>query len=94
MESHFEEETMALQFTDPKAEELARELATITGETISEAVLNALRERIGRIRKSRDTSEELLADIMEISERCAALPDLDTRSPDEIIGYNSGGFLD
>lgn len=85
---------MALQFTDPEAEALAMELASITGETISKAVLNALRERIGRIQKSRDTSEELFEDIMDISERCAALPDLDTRSPDEIIGYNSNGFID
>ena len=31
--------------------------------------------------------------ITEIAERCAALPDLDTRTPDAILGYDErGGF--
>jgi hypothetical protein len=36
----------------------------------------------------------LLQDMIAISKRCAALPDLDTRSPDEILGYNEFGGLD
>ncbi len=36
----------------------------------------------------------LLPDMIAISKRCAALPDLDTRSPDEILGYNEIGGLD
>ncbi len=31
--------------------------------------------------------------IIQISERCTALPDLDTRTADEILGYDErGGF--
>lgn len=37
-------------------------------------------------------SEERLSAIMEISRRCAALPELDPRSADEIIGYDENGF--
>lgn len=33
----------------------------------------------------------LLPDMIAISKRCAALPDLDTRSPDEILGYTQHG---
>lgn len=29
--------------------------------------------------------------IVEISDRCAALPDLDTRNADEIVGYDVNG---
>lgn len=36
----------------------------------------------------------LLRDMIAISQRCAALPDLDTRSPEEILGYNEIGGLD
>jgi hypothetical protein len=36
----------------------------------------------------------LRRDMIAISQRCAALPDLDTRSPEEILGYNEIGGLD
>ncbi len=35
--------------------------------------------------------KELYERLMEISKHCASLPDLDTRTPDEIIGYNEFG---
>jgi len=35
--------------------------------------------------------EERFAAIMDISRRCAALPDLDPRSADEIVGYDENG---
>lgn len=37
--------------------------------------------------------QDLLAEIREISERCAALPDRDIRSESEILGYNQQGLL-
>ncbi len=39
---------MALNIKHPEADRLARELAARTGETITQAVLNALRERLKR----------------------------------------------
>ena len=38
-----------------------------------------------------DTEERLLETVLEISRRCSALPDLDTRDPDEILGYDENG---
>jgi hypothetical protein len=29
---------------------------------------------------------------MEIGERCASLPDLDTRTPDQMLGYDEQGL--
>ena len=82
---------MALSIKHPEADLLARELTARTGETLTEAVLTALRERLmreqGRVRKPK-LADELRA----ISDRCAALPDLDTRTPEEIIGYNEHGI--
>ncbi len=39
---------MVLNIKDPEAERLARELAARTGETITETVVKALRERLKR----------------------------------------------
>jgi antitoxin VapB len=62
---------MPLSIKDPEADELARELAHQTGESITETVKQALRERLARVRrrKSRSgVSDRLLA----IGRRCAA----------------------
>lgn len=81
---------MALNIKSPEVDALARMLANTTGESITDAVLHALQERLQREqgrRRVRSLKEELIA----ISDRCAALPDYDTRSPDEIIGYDEHG---
>jgi antitoxin VapB len=80
---------VAFSIKNPEADRLARELAAATGETLTEAVLKALEERLrreeGRMRRS------LADELDEIAKRCSALPVLDDRSPDEIIGYNELG---
>lgn len=79
---------MALNIRDPEADELAAELARITGKTKTEAVVQALRDRLARTR--RGTSG--LADrLVAIGEECAGLPVLDERSADEILGYGADG---
>lgn len=83
---------MALSLKNPQAERLAREVAKETGETLTTAVIHALEERLVRL-KGRRTAPDTLETILAISERCSALPDLDTRSADEILGYDEhGGF--
>jgi antitoxin VapB len=75
---------MALNLRNPEAERLAAELALQTGETKTEAVIKALRERLARVR--RDRSKKRLADeLEEIAKHCASLPVLDPRSPEEIL---------
>lgn len=41
---------MALSIKDPEADRLARELARRTGESLTEAVVRSLRERLDRQR--------------------------------------------
>ncbi|MHB8876124.1 MAG: type II toxin-antitoxin system VapB family antitoxin [Myxococcaceae bacterium] len=82
---------MALSLKNPETERLARELARRTGETVTDAVTEALRERLRRL-EGRATVPSLKSMLLEISARCAALPDLDTRSADEILGYDDRGL--
>jgi antitoxin VapB len=61
---------VTLNIKDPEAHKLARKLAEQTGETMTRAVTEALRERLARVShaKSRSAADELLA----IGRRCAA----------------------
>ena len=81
---------MALTITNPDADRLARELAATTGEEIAEAILTALRERLAREQERRRTPS-LREKLKAIRRRCSQLPVLDTRSPDEILGYDDRG---
>jgi len=83
---------MPLSIEDPDADRLARALAQRTGETLTEAVINALRERLEREKRKEQAVDSLVEDVMEIGRHCASLPLLDERRPDEIIGYDENGF--
>ena len=82
---------MALSIKHPEADRLARELAKRTGEGLTEAVIKALRERLAR-QQGRKHSRRLSEELRAIGERCAALPVLDARTPEEIIGYDERGL--
>ena len=79
---------MPLSIKNPEAERLARELAARTGETLTEAVIAALRERLQRENR-RPRVRRLSEELGRIGARCAALPVLDGRTPEEIVGYSS-----
>ncbi|MGH9528194.1 MAG: type II toxin-antitoxin system VapB family antitoxin [Terriglobales bacterium] len=82
---------MALNLRNPEAEQLAAEVARRTGETKTQAVIRALRERLARINQER--RRRSLADELEaIADHCARLPVLDTRPADEILGYDERGL--
>ena len=82
---------MALNIRNPEAEQLATALAKLTGETKTQAVTRALRDRLERLR--RDRSQRRLADELdEIALHCARLPVLDARRADEILGYDENGL--
>ena len=83
---------MALSIQNPEAEQLARELAEKTGESVTEAIVTSLRERLQRERSKRKSSFRLRDEIRSIGARCATLPVLDPRSPDEILGYDAHGL--
>ena len=81
---------MALSIKNEEAEKLARELAAETRSNVTQAVIRALREALLR-QRGRATSPSVRAAILEISERCSALPDIDTRSAEEILAYDEHG---
>lgn len=81
---------MALSIKDPEADRLAREVAKATGETLTTAVVQSLRERLARVRRAR--GPRLSEEILKIARRCAHLPVADKRSADEIIGYDERGL--
>jgi antitoxin VapB len=82
---------MALSIKNPEADRLARELAKTTGETLTEAVVRALRERLRRER-GRLRAPRLKDEMRAIRARCSKLPVLDPRTPDEILGYDDSGL--
>jgi antitoxin VapB len=82
---------MALNIRNPETERLASEVARRTGETKTQAVTEALRERLARLRRRR--SAPSLADELEaIADHCARLPVLDSRTPEEILAYDNRGL--
>jgi antitoxin VapB len=82
---------MALNIKHPDADRLARELAAKTGETLTDAVLNALRERLSR-EEARRCAPSLRRELEAIRKRCSSLPMLDARPADEILGYDEHGL--
>ena len=61
---------MSLNIKNPEACRLAEEMAELAGESKTQAITVALRERLERERRRRDT---LAADLHAIGQRCAAL---------------------
>lgn len=80
---------MALNIKDARTHELARELADRRGTTLTQAVADALTEALERTAPSAVPKLERLK---EISRRAARLPVLDSRAPDEILGYDELGM--
>jgi antitoxin VapB len=80
---------MALNIKNPEADRLARELAKRTGESLTQTVIKALRERLRR--EAAKAPLSLKNEIMAISRRAAALPRRTRRQADEITGYDERG---
>lgn len=81
---------MALSIKDWETEQLARRLVERTGETITAANRRTLEEGLKRTGSGHKAA--LLEDLEAIRKRVAALPILDDRSSDEIIGYDENGI--
>ncbi|HEX5337514.1 MAG TPA: type II toxin-antitoxin system VapB family antitoxin [Gallionella sp.] len=82
---------MSLLITDPRAEQLAQELAQRIGGTVPDAVVRALEAQLVSL-KAPDTTAITRNAILKIAARCKALPDLDPRDADEILGYDNAGL--
>ncbi len=76
---------MALSVKDPEVDRLARLLAKRTGKSMTAVIREALESAVEREERER---EERLQKLLEISRRAAALPVLDDRPEEEILGYD------
>ncbi|MBS0364883.1 MAG: type II toxin-antitoxin system VapB family antitoxin [Proteobacteria bacterium] len=82
---------MPLNIRSEETEDLANALAKLTGETKTEAVTQALRERLQRVRRTR-AKRQLADELDEIALHCSALAVRDPRTADEIMGYDKHGL--
>ena len=82
--------SMALSIKSDEADQLARELVAETGETLTEAVVIALRERLDREHARHAASMRMR--LARLAADVAALPVADSRAPEEIIGYDDAGL--
>jgi antitoxin VapB len=82
---------MALNIRNAEAERLAEAVATLAGETKTAAVAQALRERLERLERLRDR-RRLADELDEIARHTSSLPVLDSRSAEEILGYDANGL--
>ena len=82
---------MALNIRNPEAERLAEAVAKLAGETKTEAVTRALRDRLAKLRRER-AGRRLADELDDIAQHCAALPVKDGRRADEILGYDEHGL--
>ena len=81
---------MAISIKDPETDRLARALAAATGESLTDAIRSALRDRLEReLHRAR---RGIGVEVRRIQERIARLPVLDHRSPDELLGYDEHGL--
>jgi antitoxin VapB len=83
---------MALSLKDPETDSLARQVARLTGESLTEAVRGALRLRLRDEQLKRGERPWDEAAIDALVERYNALPIVDERSADEILGYDENGL--
>ena len=70
---------------------MAREVALLTGENLTEAVTHALEERLDTLRRQSDRPISI-SGVRRIQELVASLPERDPRSDEDILGYDEFGL--
>jgi antitoxin VapB len=84
---------MALNIRDPETHRLARAVADATGETMTEAVKTALRERLAKVGEVSEAERKRRYEaLMEHGRRFRALPVVDARPSDELLDYDENGL--
>ncbi len=78
---------MPLNIKDAETQALTKRLASLTGESLTQAV----QERLAQVEKTR-SSIRLADELDHIALHCANLPRRDRRSAEQIIGYDERGL--
>jgi antitoxin VapB len=82
---------MGMSIKNLDVERLAREIAAKTGESLTGAIQRALEERLERLKREQRRSVSL-NQLEDILRRVDQLPIADSRSPNEILGYDDHGL--
>lgn len=81
---------MPISIKNEATEQLARKLADLTGETLTDTIRESLQERYDRLSKL-PSGRSMKDDLMEIARHCSSLPRLTDLTDDEILGYDEFG---
>ena len=82
---------MALNIKNSVAEQLAKELAEATGESLTQAVIDALRRRLVEVRGV-SGRRDILAEVATLQAFVRTLPVLDPRRAESILEYDAHGL--
>lgn len=82
---------MAISIKNEQVEDAVRKLCSITGESLTDAVRRAVEARLTLVLQERGIDNELER-AREFVKKFDALPVLDSRSADEILGYDENGL--
>jgi antitoxin VapB len=84
---------VALNIRDREVHRLARAVAEATGETMTEAVKKALRERLAKVGQVDEAERQRKVEaLLAMGRRFRELPVEDPRPIDEILAYDENGL--
>ncbi len=81
---------MPLSIKNPEVDRLARELAEVTGESMTDAICKALKLRLEK-ETGRNRPMSIHNEIQRMRSRVARLSRKDQRSDEDVIGYDRHG---
>jgi antitoxin VapB len=84
---------MALHITNAAVEQKVRDLAAVTGESMTDAIGTAVAERLSRVRPNRASNRKPSVDeMMELIRSFKLQPINENLTDDEILGYGPDGI--
>lgn len=83
---------MSLNIKNPATIALIDELARRQGISKTAAIHQAISERLHRMGYGEGTQDRMLGELQAIRKRVARLPELDSRSDEDIVGYDEDGI--
>jgi antitoxin VapB len=85
---------MGISIKNPRLEQDIRTLAARTGQSLTDAVATAVKEKLSRTRPSEEETSRRMQVLRRIQKNLAKGPRNDDLTEDEILGYNEHGHFD
>jgi antitoxin VapB len=82
---------MAFHVSNETVDHHVRALAELTGQSITDAIDAAVKEKLNRLRP-RASDPNYVRDLMEMSDRIGSLLGSNLRTTDELVGYDDNGL--